>query len=66
MSLKQFHIVFIIMAVLTSAGFSAWAFTRHQTETGVLLMGGTSAVAAVGLMIYGFWFLKKLKGQMDS
>ena len=66
MSLKQFHIVFIIMAVLSSAGFAAWAFTRYQVETGELLMGGISAVAAVGLLVYGFRFLKKFKGQMDS
>jgi len=66
MSLKQFHIVFIVMAVLSSLGFAAWAFTRFQAESGVMLMGGISAVVALGLMIYGVWFLKKLKGQMDS
>lgn len=63
MSLKQFHIVFIVLAVLTSVGFSVWAFTRYQADTGVLLMGGVSAVAALGLAVYGVWFLKKLKGQ---
>ena len=56
MSLKQFHIIFIVMSVLSSAGFAAWAFTRFQAELGVLLMGGMSAVAAVGLLVYGFWF----------
>jgi len=63
MNLKQFHIVFIVMAVLMSVGFAAWAFTRFQAEAGVLLMGGVSAVIALGLAVYGFWFLKKLKGQ---
>ncbi len=63
MSLKQFHIVFIVMAVLLSAGFAVWAFTRYQPQGGVMMMGGMSAVAAVALMIYGVWFLKKLKGQ---
>jgi len=66
MSLKQFHIVFIVMSVLLSAGFAAWAFTRPGMDGGVMLMGGISIVATVVLMIYGVWFLKKLKGQMDS
>ena len=66
MSLKYFHIVFIIMSVLLSAGFAAWAFTRYQAEVGVQVMGGMSAVITVGLLVYGFWFLKKFKGQMDS
>lgn len=63
MSLKQFHIVFIVMSVMLSAGFAAWAFTRYQPPGSVLLMGGLSAMSAVALMIYGVWFLKKLKGQ---
>jgi len=63
MSLKQFHIVFIVMAVLTSAGFAVWAFTRYQADAGVMLMGWVSAVVAFGLAVYGVWFLKKLKGQ---
>jgi len=66
MSLKQFHIVFIVMAVLLSAGFAAWAFTRHPVELEVLVMGVISVVATLSLMVYGVWFLKKLKGQMDS
>lgn len=63
MSLKQFHIVFIVLAVLVSAGFAIWAFTRYQAEAGVVLMGGVSAVIAVGLAVYGVCFFKKLKGQ---
>ena len=66
MSLKQFHIVFIVMSVLLSLVVSTWAFTRYPVEAGVILMGGISAVVALGLMIYGVWFLKKQKGQMDS
>lgn len=63
MTLKQFHVVFIVMAVLMSAGFAVWAFTRYQAEMSVLLMGGVSAVVAFGLSVYGAWFYKKLKGQ---
>lgn len=63
MSLKQFHIVFIVFAVMVSAGFAVWAFTRYQAEAGLLLMGGFSGVVALALAVYGVWFLKKLKGQ---
>ncbi|MFK5921557.1 MAG: hypothetical protein QM496_05215 [Verrucomicrobiota bacterium] len=63
MSLKQFHIVFIVLAVMVSAGFAVWAFTTYQPQGGVMLMGGISSVVAVALSIYGVWFLKKLKGQ---
>ncbi|MCF6313758.1 MAG: hypothetical protein L3J39_15040 [Verrucomicrobiales bacterium] len=63
MSLKQFHIVFILTAVTLSVGFAVWAFTRYQPQGGVLFMGGVSCLAAVALSVYGVWFLKKLKGQ---
>ena len=66
MSLKQFHIVFIVMALLLTAGFSGWAFTRIQADTGVMMMGGTSAAMTLGLIVYGLWFFRKWKGQMDS
>jgi len=65
MSLKQFHIVFIVMAVLLNAGFAAWVFTRYQPQGSVMVMGWLSALSAVALMVYGVWFLKKLKGQQS-
>ena len=66
MSLKYFHIVFIVMALLVSAGFAAWAFTRYQADTGILMMGGLSSVTTLVLLAYGMWVKRKWKGQMDS
>lgn len=63
MSLKQFHIVFIVMAVMLSAGFAAWAFTRYQPPASVMWMGVISSLVTLALMVYGVWFFKKLKGQ---
>jgi len=59
MSLKSFHIVFIVLAVLSSLGFAVWVFTRGGAELGSALglLGLFSGAAAVGLAIYGLWFV---------
>ena len=64
MSLKVFHIVFITMSVLLAVGFGVWAivkWTRDGQLSGVVL-GVLSLVGAVGLLWYGVWFWRKLKG----
>jgi len=63
MSLKAFHIVFITASVLLALGFAAWSFVRYSSEhqASDLIFGAGSAVAAVGLVFYGRYFLKKLK-----
>jgi len=63
MSLKAFHVVFITFSTLLAFGFAAWEvkmFTevRHTVD---LAFGIGSAVAGVGLLVYGRYFLKKLK-----
>jgi hypothetical protein len=55
MSLKGFHIVFIILSVLLTAGFAGWAFSNETA----LPVGIGSAVLSVLLVIYGIWFVKK-------
>lgn len=64
MSLKGFHIIFIFLAVLCTAGF--WAWTRWDPDAaqslGVVVLGQASGVLGVLLFIYGLWFvLKKSK-----
>ena len=58
MSLKVFHLIFIILATLLAAGCAAWSF-YHDTAR---LFGIASAVIAVALVVYGIWFVKKSKG----
>ena len=60
MTLKAFHVVFVLVATLSSAGFGVWSLTQHG-ETVYLLLGGLSLAIAVALLIYGGWFLKKMK-----
>ena len=64
MSLKAFHIIFITCSTLLAFGFGAWMLDRYSTETHarVDLAGGiVSLLAGVGLIVYGRYFLKKLK-----
>ena len=58
MSLKAFHIIFIVLATALSALCATWSF-RNEIA---IPFGIASAVAGVGLIIYGIWFIKKSKG----
>lgn len=64
MSLKAFHIFFIVISVLCALGFGAWSVADYQRtgSPGTLALGIAGFVAAVALVWYGFWFLRKLKG----
>ena len=64
MSLKAFHIVFVVISTLLAVGFGLWAIARGRAneEPLALAVGVASLLGAVGLMVYGRWFLGKLKG----
>jgi hypothetical protein len=55
MSLKTFHIIFIALSILVTAGFAVWTFV-NQTAIGV---GVASAGCALALVVYGIWFIRK-------
>ena len=63
MSLKAFHVFFVVLSVLCALGFGAWAlFDYQRTKSGGILALGVLGFAAAGaLVVYGFWFLRKLK-----
>jgi hypothetical protein len=64
MSLKAIHIVFITAATLLAFGFGAWALRNYFAfgGTGVdLATGSVSIACGVVLLVYGKYFLKKLK-----
>jgi hypothetical protein len=56
MSLKAFHLIFVTVLTTLSFGFAGWAFTAGHPGFGV-----AGIVAAILVIIYGFYFLKKLK-----
>jgi hypothetical protein len=57
MSLRAFHILFIVLAFLLALLCAAWAFVNGVSP----MFGIASVVVAVGLAIYGVWFLWKTK-----
>ena len=63
MSLKAFHLIFVIASVLLTIGFGIWGINEynHGGPTADLLMGIGSLFLAAGLIWYGKYFLRKLK-----
>ena len=64
MSLKAIHIVFILASCLMTAFVGWWSFREFLTVSHApahLAFGCASIAAFVGLLIYGRYFLKKLK-----
>jgi hypothetical protein len=64
MSLKAFHLVFIIASILLAVGFSVWSLMNYFSPQGRrsdLIVGAGSAMVAVSLVFYEMFFLKKLK-----
>ena len=56
MSLKAFHLIFVTMLTTLSLGFTGWAFA-----SGKIVFGLLGIITAVLVVIYGVYFLKKLK-----
>jgi hypothetical protein len=56
MSLKAVHLIFVTLLSALAFGFAAWAFVG-----GELLFGAGGIAAGILVIVYGFYFLKKLK-----
>jgi hypothetical protein len=63
MSLKAFHIVFIIFSTLLALGLGVWCIWVNLVEgVPVYLAGAIASFAtAIGLIVYGIWFYRKMK-----
>ena len=63
MSLKGFHIVFIIFSTLLALGIGAWCVWVDLIEGAPIYLAGAicSFVVAVALVVYGVWFYRKMK-----
>jgi len=59
MSLKAFHLVFILLSILFSFVFGVWGVMNGGTAE--LVMGILSLAGMVGMSVYLFVFLKKFK-----
>jgi len=56
MSLKTFHLIFVTLLTALSFGCAAWAFAAGRP-----FFGGAAIVVGILVIIYGVYFLKKLK-----
>ena len=63
MSLKGFHIVFIVFSTLLALGIGGWCIWVNLVEGEPVYLAGAifSFVTAVALIVYGVWFYRKMK-----
>jgi hypothetical protein len=63
MSLKVFHIVFIVFSTLLALGVGGWCIWVDLVEGAPIYLAGAicSFVVAVALIVYGIWFYWKMK-----
>jgi hypothetical protein len=58
MGIKNIHLILITASVLFSLLFGFWALTHNYSPLGVI-----SLMIAIGLVVYGVQFLKKVIGK---
>ena len=63
MSLKGFHIVFIVFSTLLALALGAWCIWVNLVEGAPVFLAGAIAsfLCAIALVIYGVWFYRKMK-----
>ena len=63
MSLKTFHLIFIIASILLGLGVGGWGIHQYQLKGDVelLILGIIFLVMGIGLILYGKRMLKKTK-----
>lgn len=62
MSLRTFHILFILTVTLFFAAIAAWAFLWDESgDNGIKVLGYIAAVGAVITPAYGVYFYNKAK-----
>ena len=64
MSLKAFHIIFVVLTTLTALGVGVWELRQYfeAGHTRGLWYSLVAFAVAVGLVMYGRYVLKKLRG----
>ncbi|MDX1643571.1 MAG: hypothetical protein R3244_04335 [Thermoanaerobaculia bacterium] len=63
MSLKAFHILFIALSIVLSAGLGAWGVESYlsQGSRGGLAFGVVFFLTGAALLVYGVKFLQKMR-----
>jgi len=62
MNLKTFHIIFVTVSSLMSFGFGGWCwhYADVNQSAGIRALAAASFGVGVALIVYGFWFWKKI------
>ncbi|HEY2321342.1 MAG TPA: hypothetical protein VGJ82_00635 [Thermoanaerobaculia bacterium] len=63
MSLRIFHVVFIIASIVLSLFVAVWAVREYQAthSAGALALGIVFVVGGIAMVVYGQRWFKKLK-----
>jgi hypothetical protein len=62
MSLKTFHLVFIIAAIILADMFGAWAiWHRASLDSLTVALGVTTLIGGLALTGYALYFVRKLE-----
>ena len=63
MNLRAFHVVFIAAAALLAVVLGVWCLRQYMAQRGILtlLSSVASFGAALALLLYGSWFLRKVR-----
>jgi Zn-dependent protease with chaperone function len=62
MSLKTFHLVFIIFAIIVADMFGAWAIWHRATLDGMTVaLGIATLLGGLALTGYAFYFVRKME-----
>lgn len=63
MSLKAFHVVFIVLSLILSIGMAVYSFSQIANGASPMywVYGIVASVGTVALLVYGKYFLKKLR-----
>jgi hypothetical protein len=63
MSLKAFHVIFIIISILLTIVVGVWGVHEYvvHDNTGNLAIGGVFFFSGLALVVYLIWFFDKLK-----
>ena len=56
MSLKSVHLIFVTLLTALAFACAGWAFTANEP-----LIGAVAVAAGLLVIVYGVYFLKKLK-----
>jgi len=62
LSLRTFHLVFILIAIAGADLFGAWAINTYKTthDPMTLVLGIVSFVGGLGLVGYALWVVNKM------